>query len=65
MNALVYLSQSTRFNHNACASTFTRMQDVVGADELFKRALAVDCMDSSVTSAYVEFLEKHLEGDYR
>ena len=51
--------------HNARTSTFTRTQDIVGADELFKRALAVDCMDRSVTSAYVEFLEKHLEGDYR
>jgi len=41
------------------------LQDVAAADELFKRALAVDCTNSSVTGAYVEFLEKHLEGDYR
>ena len=41
------------------------VQDVAAADELFKRALAADCMDSSVTQSYVEFLEKNLEGDYR
>jgi hypothetical protein len=41
------------------------MQDVATADELFKRALAVDCMDSNVSGSYVEFFQKHLEADYR
>jgi hypothetical protein len=42
-----------------------RVQDVATADELFKRALAVDCTDSSVSGSYVEFFQKHLEADYR
>jgi hypothetical protein len=41
------------------------VKDIAAADELFKRALAVDCMHSGVTTGYVEFLEKNLEGDYR
>jgi Tfp pilus assembly protein PilF len=44
---------------------YSTLQDISGADDLFKRALAVDCMDGSVTSAYVEFLERHIEADYR
>jgi hypothetical protein len=32
---------------------------------MFKRALEVDSMDAGITGSYVEFLEKHLEADYR
>ena len=47
------------------ASLTVHVQDVATADELFKRALAVDCTNSNVSGSYVEFFQKHLEADYR
>ena len=55
--------------YDDCASTlfiFTLCsKDIAAADEMFKRALEVDSMDAGITGSYVEFLEKHLEADYR